>query len=231
MPDEILESEGMEDETISVDTVPDSVFSDSDSTLENTVESTEDFDGTDSIDFPSDYLDKQTFNDGVSQILTAMEETEEEIFVSGVPSYFAIGDSNITYNSVVFDCNGVSVYFPSEYAEDVTVIDGMLVNLGSNYTLGAVLGNSSVSNYVNSEITVPTYHSATWYQYLAQYGQPYRVVDRYINNYGSLSSSTRESVDLEFSGGNDWAGFGFVEIMLLVVGVLLAIKAVNSWLR
>lgn len=231
MPDEILESEGLENETDSVGIVSDGVLSDSVPTVENTVESAEDIDSSNTVDFPSDYLDKQTFNDGVVSILEAMEETEEEIFVSGIPSYFALSEEDYSYNSVVFDCNGVLVYFPSGYAEDVTVKDGMLVNYGANYTLGCVLDSASVSNYLNSEITVPTYHSATWYQYLAQYGQPYRVVDRYINSYGSLSSSTRESVDLEFSGGNDWAGFGLTHIMFLLVCVFLGIRAVISWLK
>lgn len=200
--------------------------SSSDSLLD--VESSQSEEGI--LDFPDDYLDKQTFNEGVDQILTAMEETEEEVVVGELPSFYASGDIDTSYSAVVFECNGVQVYFPSSYADDVSVIDGMLVNYGANYTLGALLDSYSVSNYVNSEITVPTYHSATWYQYLAQYGQPYRVVDRYINNYGSLSSSTRESVDLEFSGGNDWAGYGAVKLFLFFIVILLLIREVRTWL-
>ena len=199
-------------------------------TLETELSTEESQEVESSVSFPDDYLDKQTFNEGVDQILTAMEETEEDIVVGELSSFYTSGDVDTSYSAVVFECNGVHVYFPSSYAEDVSVIDGMLVNYGANYTLGALLDSYSVSNYVNSEITVPTYHSATWYQYLAQYGQPYRVVDRYINSYGSLSSSTRESVDLEFSGGNDWAGYGAVKLFLFFIVILLLIREVRTWL-
>lgn len=226
MENEVYENEGLENESIS----DGYVLTDDVSSSESLVESTEDLDSSNSLDFPDDYLDKQTFNDGVSDILSALEETEEEIIVDELPVVYASSADSISFSSVSFQCDGVSVYFPSTYAEDVFVKDGMLVNLGSNYTLGCVLNDYSVSNYVNSEITIPTYHSATWYQYLAQYGQPYRVVDRYINNYGSLSSSTRESVDLDFSGGNDWAGYGTVNLFLLFIVILLLIREVRTWL-
>lgn len=218
MENEVYESEGFDNEVETsspTDSLPDMELSESEEGI---------------VVFPDDYLDKQTFNDGVSDILSVLQETEEEIIVGELPVLYASTYDSISFSSVRFDCDGVSVYFPSTYADDVFVLDGMLVNLGSNYTLGCVLDDATVSNYVNSEITVPTYHSATWYQYLAQYGQPYRVVDRYLSNYGSLTSSTRDSVDLDFSGGNDWAGYGTVKMFLFFIVILLLLREVRSWL-
>lgn len=226
---EILESESV-DETSSLDSVSDNVSNNVDTSVQNSVESTEDYAGSDSVDFPDDYLDVQTFNDGVDRILDAVEETEEVVNVNYAVSTMALSDPDIPYNAVTFDCDGIPIYFPSNYAEDVSVIDGELLNFGSNYTFGIVLDDSGLSNYVSSEITVPTYHSATWYQYQASYGQPYRIVDRYINDYGSLSSSTRDFVSLEFSGGNDWAGWSYGLIFAIICVFLLIFREVRSCL-
>lgn len=233
MPDETLdyaESESVIDEGISVGDVSDSVLSESAVSDENTMESAQNNDGSYTVDFPSDYLDKQTFNDGVDEILTALEETEEVVYVNSQHSTFALGSVELPYDAVTFECEGKEIVFPSGYADDVSVVDGMLVNLGANYTFGVEFDIAPVSNYIASEVTVPTYHSSTWYQYLATYGQPYRVVDRYISNYGSLSSSTRESVDLEFSGGNDWAGYGTSVIIGGIILWLLLMREVRTWL-
>lgn len=137
-------------------------------------------------------------------------------------TYFSVV-SDLPDYAVIYECNGVEVVFPTSYAEQVFVSDGMLVNLGSNYTAGLQIDGYNVSNYLSSEITIPTYHSSTWYQYLQTYGQPYRIVDRYVNNYGSISSSTRESVFVEWSGGNPWEGFTFDRIAMFIIIAILGI--------
>lgn len=172
-------------------------------------------------------LTPDLFTNGVNDIVNAIQpdEVTNEVYRDSGMGY-AIGDVELPEYAVSYEVNGVSIYFPTEYAEDIFVIDGMLVNLGANYTAGAVLSGSGVSNYLSSEITIPTYHSSTWYQYMQNYGQPYRIVDRYYNNYGSIGSSTRESVDLEFSGSRGWHGFTFANAMLLIIGITLFITLI-----
>lgn len=186
------------------------------------------------IHFPDDYLDIATYREGVEELISEIallipEEPEEEL-LSDVPVGYAAADPELPYDAVFFTVEGRTLLFPASYADDVHVLDGQLVNLGSSYTAGVVLPSAPVSNYIVSEITFPTYHSSTWYQYLNTYGQPYRVVDRYRSSGNSYSSYTRPSVSLSFSGGNDWAGFGIEKIFLFIIIVILVIREVIKWL-
>lgn len=170
----------------------------------------------------SDVLSNANFNDGVSAIVNAVnpDDVQNEVYRDS-GSMYALSDVELPEYVVKYQVNGYDIYFPTEYSEDILVVDGMLVNLGANYTVGTQLDGYSVSNYLSSEITIPTYHSATWYQYQQNYGQPYRIVDRYVNNYGSIASSTRDSVRLEFSGSQGWHGFTFSNIALLLIVIIL----------
>lgn len=216
--------------SVAVDSELGGVLVDVPGSQETPVESQTDPAGSDTvIEFPDDYLDVDTFVAGVDQILTAIEGEEEMYTGSGVAA-IADGAVDLPWNALVFTCDGQEILFPSEYAQEVFVDDGELVNIGSSYTFGVVLGDSGLSNYVSSEVTVPTFHSSTWYQYLYNYGQPYRIVDRYVNNYGSYSSNTRTSVDLEFSGGNDWGGFNYGWLFLLIIVALIILREVRTWL-
>lgn len=171
-------------------------------------------------------VQSQNYQSMLESILRAVQdlapdplEAEEELSV--VPlAYADTVDGLVSYDAVSFECNGSVFYFPSDYADDLHLVDGQLVNLGASYTFGAVVSGYSASNYIVSEVTVPTYHSSTWYQYLNTYGQPYRVVDRYRNNYGNYSSETRQAVSLSFTGGNDWAGFSTQTLLLF--GIFIA---------
>lgn len=171
---------------------------------------------------PDDILTNEVYMNGISQLVSTIdtESVHEEVFYVDRGTFYNLGDSLPDY-AVVYSCNDIEVIFPTDYAENIIIADGMLINLGSNYTAGLQIDGYDVTNYLSSEITIPTYHSATWYQYLQSYGQPYRIVDRYVNNYGSISSSTRSSVNVEWSGGNPWEGFTFDRAaMFIVIGIL-----------
>lgn len=179
------------------------------------------------VELPEDLLTNETYNSGIESLVNAIDPDsvyEEVYYVDyGIP--YNLGVSLPDY-AVVYYCNDQEVVFPTEYAEQILISDGLLINLGSNYTAGLEIEGYDVSNYLSSEITIPTYHSSTWYQYLQSYGQPYRIVDRYVNNYGSISSSTRSSVSVEWSGGNPWAGFTFEKIALFSILAILIIMFV-----
>lgn len=179
------------------------------------------------LELPEDLLTNETYNNGIESLVNAIDpdSVNEEVIYVDRGSFYSLG-SDLPDYAVVYDCNGVEVVFPTSYAEDVLVVDGMLINLGSSYTAGLLIDGYDVSNYLSSELTIPTYHSATWYQYLQSYGQPYRIVDRYVNNYGSISSSTRSSVSVEWSGGNPWEGFTFDRAAMFIVIVVLLIMLV-----
>lgn len=187
------------------------------------------------IQFPEDYLDTATYRKGVEELIDEMEllvspaEPEEEP-LADLPAAYVASDPELPYDTVFFTVDGRLLIFPSSYADDVSVLDNQLVNLGASYTAGVVLPSAPVSNYIVSEITFPTYHSSTWYQYLNTYGQPYRVVDRYRSSTNTYSSYTRPSVSLSFAGGNDWAGFGMDKVLLLVVVVILIVREVLKWI-
>ena len=174
------------------------------------------------LELPEDMLTNDVYLEGVNTLVNSIEpyDINEEVPFVDYPTFYA-ADPELPDYAVVYECDGVQIVFPSSYADDIIVVDGMLINLGANYTAGAVISGANVSNYLSSEITIPTYHSSTWYQYNQTYGQPYRVVDRYVNNYGNISSSTRESVFLEWTGGNPWEGFTFDRAALfIVIGIL-----------
>lgn len=176
---------------------------------------------------PEDVLTNETYLNGINELVSTIDpdSVHEEVPYVDYGSFYNLG-SDLPDYAVVYQCNGVDIVFPTSYADDILITDGMLINLGSNYTAGLQIGGYSVNNYLSSELTIPTYHSATWYQYLQSYGQPYRIVDRYVNNYGSISSSTRESVSVEWSGGNPWQGFTFDRIAIYLILILLAIMFV-----
>lgn len=175
----------------------------------------------------TDVLTNQVFKDGVNDLMAAIDpySVHEDVLYQDNGVVFNLRNGLPDY-AVTFDCNGVEVVFPTSYAEDIIIQDGMLLNLGSNYTAGLQISGYSVSNYLSSELTIPTYHSSTWYQYLQTYGQPYRIVDRYVNNYGGISSATRESVDIEWSGGNPWQGFTFDRAAMLIVIIVLFVMLI-----
>lgn len=180
------------------------------------------------IEFPEDLLTNESYNAGIDSVINAVEvaanpdAVNEEVYYVDRGSFYSLSGDLPDY-AVLYQCNGIDVVFPTEYAEQIYISNGMLVNLGSNYTAGLQLEGYEVRNYLSSEITIPTYHSATWYQYLQSYGQPYRIVDRYVNNYGSISSSTRSDVSVEWSGGNPWQGFTFDRIALYLILLLLVV--------
>lgn len=176
-----------------------------------------------------DAISSDEFQSAISEILeslevlqTSLSSDDETLVISSVVA-FDDADPDFPFNVVTFDCNGVSIFLPFSYADSVFVSDGELVNLSdASITVSAQIGGSSVSDYVTSDITIPVYHSSVWYQYLMAYGDPYRIVDRYISNNNSYSSYTRTSVELTFSGGNDWAGFSWFHISLFaIIGLLV----------
>lgn len=179
------------------------------------------------IEMPEDLLTNETYMEGINQLVNTIDSdsVNEEIYYVDYGIPYGLGGSLPDY-AVTYYCDGQEVVFPTEYAEQILISDGLLINLGSNYTAGLQIDGYSVDNYLSSEITIPTYHSATWYQYLQSYGQPYRIVDRYVNNYGSISSSTRSSVAVEWSGGNPWAGFTFEKVALFSIMAILIIMFV-----
>lgn len=172
---------------------------------------------------PEDILTNETYLNGVSYLVDTIDplSVNEEVLYVDSPVMYAAGGIELPDYAVVYEVDGVEVVFPTSYADNILVVDGLLINLGDSYTAGAQITGYSVNNYLSSEITIPTYHSSTWYQYLQSYGQPYRIVDRYVNTSGYISSSTRSTVDLTWSGGNPWEGFTFDRIALfMIIGFL-----------
>lgn len=171
-----------------------------------------------------DGLTNETFNNGIAHLVDTIDpySVNEEVSYRGAATLFG-GSLSLPDYAVTYEVNGYEVVFPTSYADDILVVDGLLINLGANYTAGVEMDGYSVNNYLSSEITIPTYHSATWYQYLQTYGQPYRIVDRYVNNYGSIASSTRDSVYVDWSGGNPWQGFTFDRIALFMILLFIAV--------
>lgn len=177
------------------------------------------------IIFPVDMLTNETYLSGVDSLVNVIDplSVNGEVYYMDSPALYALDNMELPDYAVCYQVQGVDVIFPSSYADDILVVDGLLVNLGDSYIAGAKIDGYAVGNYLSSEITIPTYHSSTWYQYLQTYGQPYRVVDRYVNNNGYISSSTRDSVFLEWSGGNPWEGFTFDRIALFLILAFIAI--------
>lgn len=181
----------------------------------------------DAIVIPDNLLTNEVYTSGVNDLVNAIDplSVNEDIIYVDYGTNYSLGTDLPDY-AVTYDCNGVEVVFPTDYAEEIIIVDGLLINLGNSYTAGLQIDGYNVDNYLSSELTIPTYHSATWYQYLQSYGQPYRIVDRYVNNYGSISSSTRSSVNVEWSGGNAWEGFTFDRAALFIIISILAIMLI-----
>lgn len=229
--DETLQEtlESVENETdVAMDPVPDSIPDYSDYTEEVSLETTSDPDSSDPVILPDDYLDVQTFQEGVETILTALEPTEEEgdyvgevYAVSPDPLSLVLPDN---YN--VFYLGDRQLAFPSDTADDLLLVDGYLVNLGSALTINVDLSDSaSVSNYVISQVTFPTFNSSDYFTYITNYGEPYRIVDRYYDS-SYLRSYTRTSsaaITAETITRPDWAGFsgdrmyGFIFAIALII--------------
>ena len=127
------------------------------------VESTEDIVGTDPVELPNDYLDVQTFQEGVETILTALEPTEEvgdyvgEVYaLPADPLSLKLPDN---YN--VYYLGDKQLAFPADSSDDLLLVDGYLVNVGSSLTINVDLSDSaSVSGYVISQVTFPTFNSS-----------------------------------------------------------------------
>ena len=225
--DETLES--LENETTAeMESESDSVLDNTVDTTEAPVESTEDIVGSDPVELPDDYLDVQTFQEGVETILTALEPTEEigdyvgEMYaVSADPLSLMLPDN---YN--VFYLGNKQLAFPADSADDLLLVDGYLVNVGSALTINVDLSDSaSVSGYVISQVTFPTFNSSDYFTYITNYGEPYRIVDRYYEN-SYLRSYTRTSsaaITAETISKPDWSGFsgdrmyGFIFAIVLIV--------------
>lgn len=120
------------------------------------------------------------------------EGEDEEIYV---PAAYASGNAlslAIPDNHVVYETAGKQLVFPSSYVDDLLLVDGYLVNMGAPVTISVNLSDSAgVSNYIISQVTFPTYGSSDYIFYVTSYGAPYRIVDRYRNSNGNLSSYTR----------------------------------------
>lgn len=122
-----------------------------------------------------------------------LPQEEEEV----LPVAYAGGSALslvIPDNRVVFTLGSKQLVFPSGYVDDLVVVDGYLLNMGSSVTISVNLSETaSVSNYIISQVTFPTYGSSDYITYVTSYGSPYRIVDRYRNTSGSISSYTRTS--------------------------------------
>ena len=195
-----------------------------DETASGSTEATEQTDNSVVIEMPEDMLTNEVYLNGVNNLVNVIdsESVHGEVMYVDSPSLYAAAALELPDYAVVYQCQGVDIIFPTSYAENILIADGLLINLGASYTAGCQIDGYTVDNYLSSEITIPTYHSATWYQYLQSYGQPYRIVDRYVNNYGNISSSTRGYVSVEWSGGNPFEGCTFDKAALFIVIALLA---------
>ena len=206
-----------EAQVMTLDDLNDKTASESSELIESTETEQETIVVLPEIEFPEDLLTNEMYLNGINELVSTIDpdSVHDEVFYVDYGSLYNLG-SDLPDYACVYQCNGVDIVFPTSYSDHILINDGMLINLGANYTAGLQIGGYSVNNYLSSELTIPTYHSATWYQYLQSYGQPYRIVDRYVNNYGSISSSTRDSVSVEWSGGNPWQGFTFDRIALFI---------------
>lgn len=174
--------------------------------------------------------DNAIYVDG--DVVLSMAETEAEI-----PAIYAIEPDSVElpYNAVVLAWNGQDVVFPSDYADDLSVSAGILVNTSNSVTVGMRLRSSASvpGTYVISEVTIPTYNSGTYYQYLSSYGAPYRIVDRYVYG-GSYRSEVRDSSSaLDFTGAelSGFRGFGNVTMTFFIFGLFLVLAAIIGRFR
>lgn len=153
--------------------------------------------------------------------ITILQESQtEEAIVAHVDS-LALDSSGLPYSACTVSFAGGEATFPSSRSEDLYIVGRYLYNTGDPVTVGIDLqSSSSTSNYVISEVTFPTYNSSAFYQYNVQYGAPYRIVDRYVDNYGRYSSLTRDSSTiLDFTDAHIAAfrGFGGFDISIFII--------------
>lgn len=202
---------------------------------ETPVESTEDFMGSDPVTLPDDYLDVETFQEGIETILGALEPTEEVILYNA--GTFASRDPlNITVpdNYNVFYLGDRQMVFPSSTVDDLLIQDGYLINMGSSITINLDLEDSAnVNNYVISQLTIPTFNSSDYFTYVSNYGQPYRIVDRYYEN-NTLRSYTRTSsaaITAEVITRPDWSGFAGDRMYGYIFGIVVIILLLWRGLR
>lgn len=228
--DEIMES--LQNETnVSLEPESDGVLDNIPDSTEIALESSQDPVGSDPVDLPDDYLDVETFQEGVATILNALEPTEE--VGDYVGEAYALPadplDLVLPDNYNVFYLGDKQLAFPSDTSDDLLLVDGYLVNLGSALTINVNLSDSAnVSGYVISQVTFPTFNSSDYFTYVTNYGEPYRIVDRYYEN-SYLRSYTRTSsaaMTSETISRPDWAGFsgdrmyGFIFAIALIILIL-----------
>lgn len=228
--DETMES--LENETtVALEPESDSVLDNIPDSTETALESAQDPVGSDPVILPDDYLDVVTFQEGVATILNALEPTEE--VGDYVGEAYALPadplDLVLPDNYNVFYLGDKQLAFPSDASDDLLLVDGYLVNLGNALTINVDLSDSaSVSGYVISQVTFPTFNSSDYFTYVTNYGEPYRIVDRYYEN-SYLRSYTRTSsaaMTSETISRPDWAGFsgdrmyGYIFCIVMIVLLL-----------
>ena len=187
------------------------------------------------VSFPDDYLDVDTFNEGIDAIMAALEPEEEYVeynaaaYASRNPLSLVVPDN---YN--VYYLGDRQMVFPSSYTDDLLIQDGYLINFGSAVTINVDLEDSAnLNNYVISQVTIPTFNSSDYFTYITNYGQPYRIVDRYYDN-NSLRSYTRTSsaaITAEVISKPDWAGFSGDRMYGYIFGIVVIILLLWGRLR
>lgn len=166
--------------------------------------------------------------EGVEYLADAVADALDVYAVSGSPLRLVVPD-----NRVLYYLGETQLVFPSSYVDDLSLIDGYLVNFASPVTISADLsGTASVTNYLVSQITFPTYGSSDYITYISSYGSPYRIVDRYrdgstIRSYTRTSSQAMTSQDItqppwySIYGGRMYGYlFALIIIILLLWGRL-----------
>lgn len=136
-------------------------------------------------------------------------------------------------NRVLYYLGETQLVFPSSYADELSLVDGFLVNFASAVTISVDLSDTaSVNNYLVSQVTFPTYGSSDYITYISSYGSPYRIVDRYrdgstIRSYTRTSSQVMTAQDITqppwyaFYGDRMYGYlFAIVVILLLLWGRL-----------
>ena len=125
--------------------------------------------------------------------------------------------------TITFDGGSYRVLFPK--TDDLVVVDGALVNIGSSNITGVVVGNSlDLTTYVQRTVTVlPLMGSNaqnTAYNYHAHAYMTYYTQGNYGLNttqtYGNISVSSRGRL------GSTWSSVNVVIIGLLALQVLIS---------
>lgn len=165
-------------------------------------------------------------------VVLSMAETESDI-----PAVYAIepDEVELPYHAVTVLWNDQIVAFPSSYADDLSISGGILVNTGASVSVGVDLRSSASvpGTYVITMVTVPTYNSNTYYQYLAEYGAPYRLVDYYVYSGSYRSFSRDSSTVLDFTGAelSGYRGFGNSTMAFFILGLIVIFLLVINRFR